>query len=83
MITETRLKTALRYDPISGNFTWLVNAGRCRIGDVAGRINNQGYVQIGLDRKHYLAHRLAWFYTYGEWPSPTGESCRSVQAVQP
>lgn len=40
-------------------------------GKVAGHTCkglNTNYVQIRLFNKLYLAHRLAWFYAYGNWP---------------
>jgi hypothetical protein len=40
-----------------------------QVGDVAGSLNRQGYIRIAIDYKYYLAHRLAWLYVYGEWPS--------------
>jgi hypothetical protein len=27
-----------------------------------------GYIQIGIEGKYYLAHRLAWLYVYGFMP---------------
>lgn len=35
----------------------------------AGSIARNGYRTFVIDRKHYLAHRLAWLYHYGEWPN--------------
>lgn len=69
MVTAERLKESLRYDEGSGLFSW-IKTGRRNIksGDLAGHIDRQGYVQIMLDGKMYLAHRLAWFYVTGEWP---------------
>lgn len=31
--------------------------------------NPQSYLVIGLNGTNYKAHRLAWLYIYGEWPS--------------
>lgn len=69
MLTLQRLKERLSYNPDSGIFTWRQSpAKRVKIGDVAGTKCN-GYIRIFIDSKGYAAHRLAWFYVYGEWPS--------------
>lgn len=38
-------------------------------GSVAGKTDSKGHRQITLNGRAYLAHRLAWTVTYGEWPS--------------
>lgn len=53
-------KSGLEYDPETGLF-W-------RAGSVAGCVNKQGYRQISVRNKQYLAHRLAWLCTHGRWP---------------
>lgn len=37
-------------------------------GKIAGLINSAGHIQICINSRLYLAHRVAWFYVYGEWP---------------
>lgn len=67
MLTQERLKEALDYNPETGIFTWKIPKSKIKIGKIAGTID-KGYITIGLDQVWYLAHRLAWFYVYGEWP---------------
>lgn len=69
MLTLSRLQELLSYDPASGTFTWLAhrNSG-ATVGDLAGSLNTDGYVVIGIDGKIYSGHRLAWFYQTGSWP---------------
>lgn len=69
MLTQERLKELLQYDPETGVFTRLIPTQRTRAGDVVGRSRADGYVDIKVDGKHYLAHRLAYLYMAGAWPS--------------
>jgi hypothetical protein len=68
-LTSQRLRELLHYDPETGAFTWLATAGKARAGGRAGDALSHGYNRIGIDGHVYLAHRLAWFYVYGIWPS--------------
>lgn len=67
-LTQERLKGLLHYDPETGVFRWKVSRGSAKARTVAGYVNEQGYLRMVIDRKWYLAHRLAWFYTHGVWP---------------
>lgn len=70
LISHQELLDTLSYDAEKGEFTW---RARCRIGvhRKVGTIN-QGRLLIRLGgrsgQKSYFAHRLAWFYCFGEWP---------------
>ena len=67
--TQNELKTLLDYDRNTGGFTWkLYRGGRAKVGDIAGKVEENGYHRIKVNGKLYQAHRLAWFYEYGIWP---------------
>ncbi len=70
MITQSELKELLDYDPETGVFIWKKKvANRVKIGDIAGCLDiSTGYIVFMIKGKRYRAHRLAWFYIYGEWP---------------
>jgi hypothetical protein len=69
LLTHERLKELLSYDIDSGTFTWKKSiAPNIKIGSVAGSIDAHGYTVIGVDKKHYKAHRLAWLFVTGEFP---------------
>ena len=71
-VSFARLREVPHYNPMTGVFTWRVDVkgrgGVIRAGTVAGHANKDGYIEIGIDGKHYLAHRLAWFYVHAIWP---------------
>ena len=69
MITQENLKSILHYSPETGLFTRLVNRQCVRAGDIAGYQTEYGYIRIGIDGKNHRAHRLAWLYMTGSWPS--------------
>jgi hypothetical protein len=69
MLTQEQLKEVLDYNPDTGVFIWKIRP--CRnvfAGDVAGRVDNNGYRRIGIDKHVYAAHRLACLYMMGEMP---------------
>jgi HNH endonuclease len=70
MITQSELKEILHYNHDTGVFTRLVSTGnRVKVGEIAGYSMGCGYISIGVHKKYYLAHRLAWLYMTGYWPN--------------
>lgn len=68
-LDQAKLTTLFRYDPLTGIFTRIVGRGGAKAGDVAGTVMDDGYIQICIDSRCYAAHRLAWLYMTGKWPT--------------
>jgi hypothetical protein len=66
---EKDLSALISYDAETGEFVRLVGGGNgVKAGDRAGYIQSRGYVAMNVGGKQYLAHRLAWRLTHGDWP---------------
>lgn len=72
-LTKNILHDLLSYNQETGIFTWRTGANlgtrSDRCGKQAGTVQSDGYVAIKIGGKRYYAHRLAWFFVHGEWPS--------------
>lgn len=69
MIQRNRLMELMSYDPATGQFVWLIGRRNHRpAGSEAGYRRKDGYIVLVIEGKHYLAHRIAWFYMTGRWP---------------
>lgn len=69
-INAEKVRDIFSYDEDIGILSWKkCKAKRVKFGDRAGSINHDGYLRISVGRRHYMAHRLAWLYVYGEWPN--------------
>jgi hypothetical protein len=73
------MKATLSLDVLKNNVTYDKDTGifirtkthpkrKYLAGSVTGVSRPDGYVQIMIEGKLFLAHRLAWLYVYGELP---------------
>jgi hypothetical protein len=67
-LTAAEVRRLLRYDADTGLFYWQVDTKNTSAGEVAGSQQSRGYWHIKINRRLYMAYRLAWLYVTGEWP---------------
>ena len=68
-LSQESLRHLLDYDRRTGKFVCLdAPNGRIVVGQVAGSLSQNGYVQIKVNGVLYKAHRLAWLWVLGKWP---------------
>jgi hypothetical protein len=71
-LTRERLKEVLDYSKETGVFVWIKkpypHANSVKVGQPAGTIQH-GYTVIKIDNIPYKAHRLAWLYAFGVFPT--------------
>jgi hypothetical protein len=74
-LTLDQLKAELSYDPDTGVFTWLRHPeypakwNTRYAGKPAGSVLPKGYRIISINDEIHYAHRLAWLWVHGEWPT--------------
>lgn len=69
-LNQGLLKENLSYDLETGVFTRRIsNTNFVKVGSVAGWVRRDGYIEIKVNGRPYLAHRLAWLYMTGSWPA--------------
>lgn len=71
-LTHDELTRLLHYDKVTGLFIRkITTASNCIAGEVSGSSppSARGYVKIAINGRSYTAHRLAWFYVHGKWPT--------------
>lgn len=69
MLTQDLLIEMFDYDPETGWFINRYSRGRAGAGSRAGAETGHGYRRIIIGYNKYYEHRLAWLYTYGDWPN--------------
>lgn len=62
------LREILNYNWKTGIFRWAKPRPKIRVGAVAGHKHHKGHIEIEIDGRSYMAHRLAWLYIYSQWP---------------
>jgi hypothetical protein len=71
-LTAERLREVLYYNSDTGAFTFQISVGNKVKGSEANcKLDSKAntYTTIAIDKERYLAHRLAWLYQTGQWPS--------------
>jgi hypothetical protein len=70
-MNQQRLQEMLDYNPETGVFTWRSPHKNARVivGDIVGGVSSTGFWSMTLNNRHYQAHKLAWLYMTGEYPS--------------
>lgn len=68
-MNHASLLEAVSYDPLTGVFIRRVSAGNAKKGTVFGNLDAKGYLKGRVCGKYVRLNRLAWFYSYGDWPT--------------
>lgn len=68
-LTADTLRNLFSYNADTGVFNRRVQKGPFRVGTVAGTTLNTGYISLCVNGTYFQAHRLAWLYTHGTWPT--------------
>lgn len=80
MLSQKRCKELFEYNADTGNLIWKISRGNKEKGTIAGCINSEGYLCVGIDGEVYHAHRIVWIYVYSVPPEkPTIDHINRVK----
>lgn len=81
-VTQAELKSLVNYNPDTGHFTWKFDRNwRAKAGDIAGHVNAiTGYVELVINKKLYLCHRLAFLFMTGKWPKKETDHINNIRS---
>ena len=68
-LSRKALMKQLHYDPATGLFWWRIRKSKRNLFVPAGSLDAKGYRSIKCGKYSYRAHRLAWLFMTGKWPS--------------
>ena len=82
IVTQNLVRELLNYDPETGIFTWRYRDRKYCVSDksqkvfnanfagkIAGGFSDDGYINIKILGRLFLAHRLAYLYMTGNFPA--------------
>lgn len=67
--TQNDLLSVFQYYEYTGELTHKLDTRRSSKASLAVYPHNEGYFQVTIGGKEYLAHRVIWFMKTGNWPS--------------
>ncbi len=68
-VTQEVLIKYVHYEPATGQFIRKLDSGTAKAGSIATFSDGQGYVSLSIDGQQIRAHRAAFLYMTGAWPS--------------
>lgn len=67
--TIKKIREFLKYES-NGTLRWLKNpCPNVKAGYRAGRRHVNGHIELGFDKKTYMAHHIVWIFHYGTMPT--------------
>lgn len=67
MLTQQQIIDLFEYK--DGHLYWKQSTStKIKEGSLAGSLSNRGYYQVGVGKKTYLVHRIAFLYVHGWLP---------------
>jgi hypothetical protein len=66
--TQEDLLTRFFYNEETGDLVHRFSVGCAARGSVAGTLEDNGYLRVGINKKHYHVHRIVWVIVTGEDP---------------